>query len=118
MLDRWKPGDRAYIDAGAERQPRGPVRPIRPGGNSQLHPLSAGLVALALLVAPNADKTDCGTIGDRYAATIAGVVDALKNYAKCVAASDKRDDCATEMQALDDAHDNFADVIADAKTCR
>ena len=83
-----------------------------------MHPLSAGLVALALLIAPNADKTDCGTIGDRYTATVARVVDALQNYAKCVAESDKRDDCATEMQALDDAHDNFADVIADAKACR
>jgi hypothetical protein len=118
MLDRWKPGDRAYIDAGAERQPHGPVRPIRAGGNSRLHTLSAGVVALALLLAPNADKTDCGTIGDRYTATVARIVDALQTYAKCVAASDKRDDCAAEMQALDDAHDNFADVVADAKTCQ
>jgi hypothetical protein len=118
MLDRWKPGDGAYIDAGAERQPHGPVRPLCPGGNSRLHTLSAGLIVLALLVAPNADKTDCGTIGDRYRATIGRVVDAMRNYAKCVAASDKRDDCAAEMQALDDAHDNFADVIADAKACR
>lgn len=83
-----------------------------------MHTLSAGFIALALLVAPDADKADCGTIGDRYTATVARVVDALQNYAKCVAASDKRDDCAAEMQALDDAHDNFADAVADAKTCR
>ena len=89
-----------------------------PEGKSQLHTLSASLVALALLVAPNADKADCGAIGDRYTATVARVVDALQNYGKCVAASDKRDDCAAEMQALDDAHDDFADAIADAKACR
>jgi len=83
-----------------------------------LHTLSAGLVVLTLLVAPNADKADCGTIADRYTGAVARVVDALQSYAKCVAASDKRDDCTAEMQALDNAHDNFADAVADAKACR
>ena len=83
-----------------------------------MHSLSAGLVVLALLVAPDADKADCGNIADRYAAAVAQVVDALRSYAKCVAASDKRDDCAAQMQALDNAHDNFADAVADAKACR
>jgi hypothetical protein len=83
-----------------------------------LHSLSAGLVALALLVAPNVDKADCGNVADRYAAAVAEVVNALRSYATCVAASDKRDDCAAQMQALDDAHDDFADAVADAKTCR
>ena len=82
-----------------------------------MHSFAAGLVALALLVAPDADKVDCGRIGDRYTAAVARVVEALQGYAKCVAASDKRDDCATEMQALDNAHDDFAEVIADAKSC-
>jgi hypothetical protein len=83
-----------------------------------LHILAAGLVALALLVAPDADKADCGRVGDRYTAAVARVVDAVQDYAKCVAASDKRDDCATEMQALDNAHDDFAEVVADAKSCQ
>jgi hypothetical protein len=82
-----------------------------------LHTLSAGLVALALLVAPDADKADCGNVGDRYTAAVARVVDALQSYAKCVAASDKRDDCAAEMLALDNAHDDFAEAVADAKNC-
>jgi len=85
---------------------------------SRLHSLSAGLIALALLVAPNVDKADCGNLSDRYAAAVAEIVNALRSYAKCVSASDKRDDCAAQMQALDDAHDNFADAVADAKTCR
>jgi hypothetical protein len=30
----------------------------------------------------------------------------------------KRDDCAAEIRALDNAHDNFADVIADSQAAR
>jgi hypothetical protein len=85
---------------------------------SRLHTLSAALVAFALLVAPNADKTDCGAVADRYTAAVARVVDAVQNYAKCVANSDKHDDCAAEMQALDNAHDDFADAVTDAKNCQ
>jgi hypothetical protein len=83
-----------------------------------LHTLSTGLLALALLAAPNADKADCSAVGDRYTATVARVVEALHNYAKCVAASNKREDCAAEMQTLDDAHDKFEDAVADAKACQ
>jgi hypothetical protein len=83
-----------------------------------LHTLSAGLVALALLVAPDADKAYCGNVADRYTASLARVADAVQSYAKCVAASDKRDDCAAEMLALDNAHDDFAEAVADAKNCR
>jgi len=118
MLGRWKPGERAYIDAGVQRQPHGPFSPDPGRGTSRLHNFSAGLVALALLVAPDADKTDCGTIANRYTGAVAKVVEALRGYAKCVSTSDQRNDCAAEMQALDDAHDDFADAVADAKTCR
>lgn len=89
-----------------------------PEGKAELHTLSHGLVALVLLVAPDADKTDCGTVANRYTTAVARVVDTLQSYAKCVAASDKRDDCAAEMQALDNAHDDFAEAIADAKNCQ
>src|SRR6266446_3145984 len=118
MLGRWKPGERAYIDAGAERQPHGPFSPDPGRGKSRLHNFSAGLVALALLVAPDADKADCGTIANRYTAAVSRVVDAMQSYAKCVAASEKRDDCATEMLALDNAHDDFAEAVSDAKSCQ
>jgi hypothetical protein len=82
------------------------------------HCLSAGLVALAVLTAPDVDKADCGNVADRYTAAAARVIDALRSYEKCVAASAKRDDCAAEMQALDNAHDDFADAVADSKTCQ
>ncbi|MGC2415069.1 MAG: hypothetical protein WA459_20520 [Stellaceae bacterium] len=83
-----------------------------------MYSLSAGLVALALLAAPDADKADCTTLADRYTAAVAQVVDALSLYAKCVSASAKKDDCAAEIRALDDAHDDFADAVADAKACQ
>lgn len=83
-----------------------------------MHSLSAGLIALALLVTPDADKADCTTLADRYTAAVAQVVDTLSLYAKCVSASEKRDDCASQMQALDNAHDDFVDAVADAKACQ
>ena len=85
---------------------------------SRLQSLSAGLVALALLAAPNVDKADCGHLADRYTAAAAKVIDALRDYEKCVSSGDKHDDCAAAMQALDTAHDDFADAVDDAKTCK
>ncbi len=91
MLNRWKREERAYIDAGAKRQPRGPCGDaLEPEENARLHSLSAGLVALALLTAPDADKADCATLADRYTAAVAQVVDALSRYAKCVSASARK----------------------------
>ena len=85
---------------------------------SRLHSLSTGLVAFALLVAPNADKADCGHLADRYTAAAAKVIEALRDYEKCVSSGDRHDDCAAAMQALDTAHDDFADAVDDAKTCK
>jgi hypothetical protein len=76
------------------------------------------LIVLAILSAPDTDKATCGNIADRYGIAVARVTRAMRGYAKCVATSDKRDDCAAEMQALDEAHDNFVDAVADAKTCQ
>ena len=88
------------------------------GAKSQLHSLSAGLLALAVLTAPDVKKADCGNLADRYTAAAAKVVDALRSYEKCVSSGDTRNDCAAEMQALDTAHDDFADAVDDAKTCK
>ena len=88
------------------------------GAKSRLHSLSTGLLALALLTAPGVDKADCGNLGDRYTAAAARVIDALRSYEKCVSSGDKHDDCAAEMQALDTAHDDFADAVDDLKTCK
>jgi len=82
------------------------------------HSISSSFVALALLVAPDAHKADCGDLGERYNTAVSKVLDALKGYEKCVSGSNKRDDCANEIEALDAAHDDFADAIDDSKTCR
>ena len=85
---------------------------------SRLHSLSTGLVAFALLAAPNADKADCGHLADRHTAAVAKVIEALRDYEKCVSSGDRRDDCAAAMQALDTAHDDFADVVDETKSCK
>jgi hypothetical protein len=83
-----------------------------------LHSLSASLLALALLAAPEADKGDCSHLADRRTAAVAKVIDALRGYEKCISSGDKGNDCAAEMQALDTAHDDYADAVEDAKTCQ
>jgi hypothetical protein len=125
MLDRWKQGERAYIGAGAERQPPGPVRASSAarfdhhgGANSRLHSLSAGLLALAVLTAPDVKKADCGSLADRHTAAAAKVIDALRSYEKCVSSGGRRNDCAAEMEMLDAAHDVFSDAVDDLKPCK
>jgi hypothetical protein len=73
---------------------------------------------LAVAATPNVDKADCGNAGNRRTAAIAKVTEALQAYQKCIAGAEKGKDCADEMQALDDAHDDFADAVADEKTCQ
>ena len=92
--------------------------PTPAGTRSRLRTLSAGVLALAVLAVPNAERIDCGNAADRYSVAVAAVVEALRSYGKCIAASDKRNDCAAEMQTLDNAHDDFADAVDDAKRCR
>ncbi len=86
--------------------------------HADLSSLFAGAVVLALLTAPNANIADCGHAADTYTAAVAKVLGAVRRYETCISASAMRDACAAEMQALDDAHDNFADAVANAKGCQ
>ncbi len=83
-----------------------------------MHSIHASLLALAVLAAPSPERIDCSTIGARYAGVVAKLMETLRTYEKCVASSEKRTDCAEEMQALDTAHDDFADIVDDAKDCQ
>ena len=83
-----------------------------------MHSIHASLIALAVLAAPNPERIDCSSVGGRYAAAVANVIETLRSYEKCVASSEKRTDCAAEMQALDSAHDDFVDAVDDAKECQ
>ena len=80
--------------------------------------IHASLLALAVLAAPSPQRIDCSTIGTRYAGAVTKVMEALRTYEKCVASSEKRTDCAAEIQALDTAHDDFAEIVDDAKDCQ
>lgn len=82
-----------------------------------MHSLAAPILALALITAPNTKAADCTNAAARYKAAIAGVVDALRKFEACVAASNKRDDCTDEFEALDSAHDDFADAVDSLKNC-
>jgi len=92
---------------------RGLPNPLK-GGQG----MPARRLALALLAAPTPERVDCSTLGARYAGAVARVMETLQAYEKCVASSEKRNDCAAEMQALDTAHDDFVDVVDDAKDCK
>ena len=83
-----------------------------------MHSIQASLIALAVLAAPSPERVDCSTIGARYDGAVAKVTEALRTYEKCIASSEQRKDCTDEMQALDSAHDDFTDVVDDAKECR
>ena len=83
-----------------------------------MHSIYASFIAVVVLAAPTPERVDCSAIGTRYAAAVAKVTEALRTYEKCVASSEQRSDCADEMQALDNAHDDFVDIVDDAKECR
>lgn len=80
--------------------------------------VAASLVALALIAAPNTKAADCANAAHRHVASVAKVIEALRAFERCVASGDKRDDCTLEFEALDSAHDDFADAVDDLKTCR
>lgn len=80
--------------------------------------LYASFAAFALVTAPNMPSAECGNTTEAYKSSVADVANALRAYAKCVAFSNGHDDCAAEIQALDNAHDNFVDAVADMKDCK
>ena len=79
--------------------------------------VAAPLVVLALIAAPNTKAAGCIGAEARYKAAVGSVVDALRRFEACVAGSNKRDDCTTEFEALDSAHDDFAEAVEDLKNC-
>jgi len=83
-----------------------------------VHSLFFSVAALVVLAAPQPDNADCANAGGRYRAAVQAVAEAWKSYGKCVAESNEKNECAAEMQALDDAHDNFLDALDDAKDCK
>ena len=76
---------------------------------------SAALITLALVSPPATGPLNCANANDAFQGALTKVVEALRAYEQCVAASRGKDKCASEIQALDDAHDDFEDAVDDYK---
>jgi hypothetical protein len=76
---------------------------------------SAALITLALVSPPSTGIADCQSAGDAFQAALTKVVNALRSYEQCIAASSGKDKCSAEIQAVDDAHDDFEDAVNDYK---
>ena len=76
---------------------------------------SAALFTLALVSPPGTGALNCANASDTFQTSMTKLVEALRAYEQCVAGSSGKEKCATEMQALDDAHDDFEDAVDDYK---
>lgn len=76
---------------------------------------SAALFTLALVSPPGTGALNCASANDTFQAALTKVIEALRGYEHCVAASRGTEKCAAEMQQLDDAHDDLEDAIDDYK---
>lgn len=89
---------------------------------SGVHGFGAVSLMLAVIAAPNMERADCANAADRYKAGVAHVLEALRAYESCIAGVVGRkpvgEPCAAEMQTLDNAHDDLADLADDLKDCR
>jgi len=77
-----------------------------------LHAFSGMMVALTLTSPPISDR-DCRAASERREHAVSEVIDALRAYEKCILLGQKRDDCAGQLDELDSAHDEFADVVSE-----
>jgi hypothetical protein len=84
----------------------------------RLHFAAGWIAAVAVVSPPSTEPSDCAGATEHYKETVAAVTASLRKYEACVSASNGRDHCAAEIQALDSAHDDFEDTVADIeKTC-
>jgi hypothetical protein len=85
---------------------------------ARLHAAAGWIAALAVMAPPQTEPSDCAGATEHYKQTVEAVAGALKKYESCVSASNAKDRCAAEIQALDDAHDDFEETVADIeKAC-
>lgn len=76
-------------------------------------------IVFALTTVPNPNSLDCASATANYEVAVKKVRDALSAYQHCIEASRARDKCASEMEALNDLHEEFEDAVTDfAHVCR
>jgi hypothetical protein len=77
------------------------------------------LVALALVPGAEADRDARRKAADSYEIAVTNVIDALRNYEKCLVASRGRDPCLEEFSDLDMAQDRFETAVSEyGERCR
>ena len=85
---------------------------------ARLHAAAGWIAALAVVTPPQAEPPDCAGATEQYKTMVEAVTGALRKYEACVSGSNARDHCEAEMQALDNAHDDFDDAVTDIeKVC-
>ena len=82
---------------------------------ARLHMAAGWIATLAVVTPPQTEPSDCAGAPEHYKQTVDAVTEALKKYESCVSASNAKDRCAAEIQALDDAHDDFEDAVGEFK---
>lgn len=80
---------------------------------ARLHMAAGWIATLAVVTPPQTEPSDCAGATEHYKQTVEAVTGALKKYEACVSGSNAKDRCAAEIQALDDAHDDFEDTVAE-----
>jgi hypothetical protein len=78
-----------------------------------LTPAAASLIALAVIVVPTADDSDCRNVTKQYDEAVTKLTATLHDYENCVNNSHGRNGCAAEIKAVDDAHDDFEEAVED-----
>jgi hypothetical protein len=85
---------------------------------ASLHAAAAVIAVLAVASPPQTEPSDCAGATAHYKETLEAVTVVLHKYEACLSASNGHDHCAAEIQALDNAHDDFDDAVSDSeKAC-
>jgi hypothetical protein len=85
---------------------------------ANLHAAAAVIAVLAVASPPQTEPSDCAGATEHYKQTLEAVMASLHKYEACLSASNAHDHCAAEIQALDNAHDDFDDAVSDSeKAC-
>lgn len=68
---------------------------------------------MVVLAALSGADDRCKRVGQRYEAAKAEVIDAVRSYERCIAASRARETCEAEFADLDLAQDRYERTVAD-----
>jgi len=76
-----------------------------------LHAAAGWIAALAVMTPPQTEPSDCASATEHYKQSVEAVTGALKKYESCVSASNAKDRCAAEIQALEAHHGRYLGYV-------